>query len=215
MDTKEKKMTPNDILHKQYQLTTAEYEQCNKFAVDVAPTIGYLKNRNQYDEEKIKHDNVRGKIAEIVVYKTLPLITTPPDFTIYPKTKKNWRSDLFSINAVKLQVKSCEYNQQDDETSWLFQDHNKDGKKGRDLEFFAKVIDTNLYAVFVLADIHYGYGEIVTIVRATDLKKHELYGQCRKKEFHNIKYAVYLRDLRAVNLDDSIPVELMDLWRSI
>lgn len=105
---------------------TTEYQklQCQIFAKYVIETNeDVYKRRGSSSTEKIMQDIKLGKLAECAVYnhciEARDAWATPPDFTIFPPSKKDFGADL-NIRGFDIHVKSC-LDKSSYPNSWLFQ----------------------------------------------------------------------------------------------
>lgn len=103
--------------------TEYQVKQCELFTEYVYETSEKMyKSRGSSKADKIKLDIYNGKIAECCVFNYLEgegFKTTPPDFAIYPKKRKNFDADLVS-GDMRFHIKSCMKSSKYP-NSWLFQ----------------------------------------------------------------------------------------------
>lgn len=174
-------------------LSTEDWDKCIKFAYGSGYIYNqYSEKRNQQDCSKHKHDNLIGKVAEIVVYNSIKPFKeiSEPDFNIYERKNKSWKADMQLKDGLDIHVKA-----QDTEQglrfgiSWIFQWGDNSGYGGKD-SIYAD--GANGWVCFTSVDESKKSGEILAIIRIDILKKCGLaYEDPKKPSLIGIKKAVY------------------------
>jgi hypothetical protein len=97
-------------------------DNAKRFAQAVVETTDY-SDANQGNREKVIHDHFISKLGEEAVKKLLTDLgyaVRGPDYTIYPKFKKSWDSDLY-VGGLGLAVKTQSlYSARRFGLSWTF-----------------------------------------------------------------------------------------------
>ena len=117
-------------------LDDSDIDRCTDFASKYDYSAASSRHSSG-DIGKFMSDNIAGKLGEIVVMKSMPLLgmeMDEPDFTILDNMDKSFASDIMSRRGDRFSVKSC-YNY-DFPVSWTLQYTNSDGNGGKDRHFF-------------------------------------------------------------------------------
>ena len=163
-------------------------KKINKFAADrLADSSGLYKSRGESRVDKIVEDIVVGTMGEFAVYKVikaLGLKCSKPDLTIYEKSKKSFKADLFSDNF-NIHVKSqSTASAEKYDYSWLCQ---------RSDSLYKKPGETDIFA-FCCVDLDSQTVTFLGFCYASDVKLYELWRECKIPYFRRTKVALYLSE---------------------
>jgi len=123
--------TANIIFH--YDLTEQEAIDCKTFAASIDVDY-YAKRSKQFNEQRCRNQQLRGKVAEYAVAAYLAAskkwLCTSPDLSILPPSQKTYKPDLeasTTSGAIKtIAVKTIGYEGAVKYSpSWIFQKNDK------------------------------------------------------------------------------------------
>ena len=124
------------VMFPEIMFDSDDMDKCHDFASKYDYSAASIRHSSG-DIGKFRSDNIAGKLGEIVVMKSMPLLgieMDEPDFRILDNRDKSFASDITSRSGDRFSVKSC-YNY-DFPVSWTLQYTNSDGNGGKDRHFF-------------------------------------------------------------------------------
>ena len=157
-----------------------------KFAEDrVAGSKDLYANRGESRVDKMIDDIVCGTMGEYAVYKLLRAASLPctkPDLTIYETKKKSFSADLFS-GELNIHVKSqTVFSAERYGYSWLCQRSDPLYRQPKEHDIMA----------FCCVDLEARVVTFLGFVKAFDIKKYDLWSNCKVPMFRRTKIALYL-----------------------
>ena len=144
-------------------------------------------HRGEARVEKIRNDIIIGAMGEFAIKKVLKdmkLKCTDPDLKIYEGRKKSFEADLF-CEKKNIHVKSqSTFSAERYGYSWLCQRTDPLYKDPQENDLFA----------FNCVDLEKREVTFLGFCKASDIKKYDLWKECKVPMFRRTKIALYLTD---------------------
>ncbi len=180
-----------------------DYQSCVEFAEK--SDYGKWSTRGASDPEKLKSDNVSGKVGEFIVRNTLRsfgIAVSNPDMEIYPASRKSFDPDLkspFNASPNGISVKTFRIHYGITKVSWVIQKNERNGKAGKDRHFFDEnpAYRVNQWFAGVALSPDLRHGRILAFLPMQQLYDANVYRflEIRNGTIEDTKRAIYWDDL--------------------
>ena len=178
------------MIYKKISLSSTQIKEASDFSNSISTT--HYSNRNQFDNEKRKQDQLIGKLGEFASFEYLKQYNiSTPDCKIYSSNNKSWEADLHSKeNNFHIKSQSLEQSKRFG-MSWIFQ-----FDRGKDLEIFNNKSNKD-FVVFVVVSnkMEQVNSYICACVSVPFLHENNLFEEPVSNKLKGIKKAVYYSSL--------------------
>ena len=182
----------------------SDIQSCIDFSNKCDQSLWMTRSSGTLSANKVKKDNVAGKVGEFVVMNTLVKMNVPvgqPDLNIYGSRQKSFDSDLlFTLNGVENGISVKTFRIHDGlptKVSWVLQYSESDGRKGKDRHFFGSDDSKriNLWFAGVALSPDLTHGRILAFLSMQTLYDAQVYEPLEKQSFKDTKRAIYFSTL--------------------
>lgn len=178
----------------------SDIQSCVEFSHRCDQSLWMTRSSKSLSEEKVRKDNVAGKVGEFVVRNTLIQMGLPvddPDLEIYDARQKSFDADLhFNTDGMENGISVKTFRIHDglpSKVSWVMQWSEKDNGRGVDRHYFGSddSIRLNQWFAGVALSPDLRHGRILAMIPMQTLYDAKVYEPLENEKFSHTKRAVY------------------------